>query len=85
MKVTGIVRKIDNLGRIVIPKELRNTMDIDFKDPIEIYVDNNGNIILKKYKPRCVFCGNKEEVIEYEDKNICKDCIQEFKKIRNGR
>ena len=78
MKATGIVRKIDNLGRIVIPKELRNTMKINVKDPIEIFVDESGNIVLEKYSPSCVMCGNKGEVIEYEGKHICEECLQEL-------
>ncbi|MFW6311079.1 MAG: AbrB/MazE/SpoVT family DNA-binding domain-containing protein [Nanoarchaeota archaeon] len=75
MKATGIVRKIDDLGRIVIPKELRETMNINVKDPIEIYVTNNGEIVLKKYQPACVFCGETSDVIEYKGKVICRDCL----------
>lgn len=62
MKSTGVVRKVDELGRIVIPIELRRTMGIEEKDALEIYVDNE-KIILKKYEPACIFCGNAEEVI----------------------
>ncbi|MFW6269570.1 MAG: AbrB/MazE/SpoVT family DNA-binding domain-containing protein [Bacillota bacterium] len=75
MKSTGIVRKIDELGRMVIPKELRNTMDIKRKDPMEIYVEGD-KIILKKYQPGCVFCGNVEDTVEYKGKMVCKDCIE---------
>jgi len=60
LKATGIVRKIDNLGRLVLPKELRKTMNIDIKDPMEIYVDND-KIILKKYQPACIFCGSSDK------------------------
>lgn len=73
------MRKIDNLGRIVVPKELRNTMDINVKDPIEIYVRSAGEIVLQKYMPSCVFCDSKEDVVEYEDKHICKKCIKELR------
>ena len=79
MKATGIVRNIDNLGRIVIPKELRTTMEIEIKDPIEIYVDEKGNIVLKKFQPSCVFCGSEEEVDEYKGKYICQNCLVELK------
>ncbi|MFW6035262.1 MAG: AbrB/MazE/SpoVT family DNA-binding domain-containing protein [Halothermotrichaceae bacterium] len=77
MKATGIVRKIDNLGRIVLPKELRNTMNIDKKDPMEIYVDKD-TVILKKYQPACIFCGNADEVFEYKGKVICKECLEKM-------
>ncbi len=78
MKATGIVRKIDNLGRIVVPKELRQTMNIDVKDPIEIYVDDNDKIILKKYEPACIFCGSAENTIEHKGKTVCEDCLHEM-------
>ena len=68
MKSTGIVRKVDELGRIVLPIELRRTLDIEIKDSIEIYVENDS-IILKKYEPTCIFCGNSKELIEFNDKN----------------
>ncbi len=77
MKATGIVRKIDDLGRIVLPKELRNTMNIDKKDPMEIYVDED-TVILKKYQPACIFCGSAEKTIEYKKKVICQDCLREM-------
>ena len=69
MKSTGIVRKVDELGRIVLPKELRRTLNIDPRDALEIYVDGNM-IILKKYEPACIFCGNAGDVIVYKDKKI---------------
>ncbi len=77
MKSTGIVRKVDNLGRIVIPKELRNTLDIDIKDALEIYTDSD-KIILKKYSSACIFCGNADELINFKGKNVCRKCVEEF-------
>ncbi len=77
MKATGIVRKVDELGRMVIPIELRKTMDIDKKDPIEIYVED-GNIILKKYQPGCVFCGETESTVNYREKTVCENCLHEM-------
>ncbi|MBO5273325.1 MAG: AbrB/MazE/SpoVT family DNA-binding domain-containing protein [Clostridia bacterium] len=74
MKSTGIVRKIDELGRIVLPIEIRNTMNINSKDAIEIFVDED-KIILKKYEPACIFCGNADEVTYFKGKLVCKDCI----------
>lgn len=79
MKSTGVVRKVDELGRIVIPIELRRTMGIEEKDALEIYVDND-KIILKKYEPACIFCGNADEVINYKGKNLCKNCLTELTK-----
>ena len=79
MKSTGIVRKVDELGRVVLPIELRRTLDIAEKDSLEIYVDGN-TIILKKYEPACIFCGNAEDVISYKGKNICSNCMDELKK-----
>ncbi len=77
MKSTGIVRKIDDLGRIVLPKELRRTLGIDDKDPLEIFIEDN-TIILKKYQPACMFCGNARDVVAYKGKNICPACAAEI-------
>ena len=74
MKATGIVRKVDELGRIVIPIELRNKLDIAIKDPIEIFVEGSS-IILKKYEPNCIFCGNSKELSSYKDKLVCSKCL----------
>lgn len=79
MKSTGIVRKVDDLGRIVIPKELRRTLAINESDPVEIYVEGE-QIILKKYQPTCIFCGEGKDVINYKGKSICKSCINEIRK-----
>lgn len=73
MKSTGIVRKVDELGRVVIPIELRRTLGIDEKDALEIYVDNE-KIILRKYEPACVFCGNASDVQHYKGKMVCREC-----------
>ena len=80
MKSTGIVRKVDELGRIVLPIGLRRTMDIAEKDAIEIYVDG-ASIILRKYEPTCIFCGDAKNVINYRGKNICPNCLKEMKKL----
>ena len=77
MKSIGIVRKIDELGRIVLTIELRNKMDINTKDSVEIFVDND-KIILKKYQPCCVFCGNADNVTMFKGKLVCRDCIEEM-------
>ncbi|MEG0774542.1 AbrB/MazE/SpoVT family DNA-binding domain-containing protein [Clostridium sp.] len=74
MKSTGIVRRVDELGRIVIPIELRRTLDIEIKDALEIYVDKD-QIILKKYEPACIFCGNARDVSNFKGKNICQECL----------
>ena len=77
MKSTGIVRRVDELGRVVIPIELRNKFNISEKDPIEIYVDGSS-IILKKYEPNCIFCGNSKNLISYKDKLVCTKCAQKL-------
>ena len=79
MKSTGIVRRVDELGRVVIPIEIRNQFNIVEKDPIEIYVDGSS-IVLKKFEPNCIFCGSTENLYEYNDKLVCKECS---KKIGN--
>lgn len=77
MKSTGIVRKLDELGRVVIPMELRNKYDIKEKDAIEIFVDGNS-IVLKKYEPNCIFCGNSKNLVNFEEKVICEKCISKI-------
>lgn len=79
MKSTGIVRKVDELGRIVLPIELRRTLEIDEKDSLEIYVDGNS-VILRKYQPSCVFCGEADDVTVFKGKNICQKCLKELEK-----
>jgi len=73
VKSTGIVRKVDELGRVVIPIELRRTLGIEEKDALEIYVDNE-KIILKKYEPACIFCGNATDVQHYRGRLVCREC-----------
>jgi len=79
MKNTGIVRKVDELGRVVIPKELRNTLGINERDPLEIYVEGH-KIILQKYQNRCVFCG-ENNAIDYKDTAKLKRYVSERGKI----
>ena len=75
MKATGIVRKVDELGRIVLPIELRRTLDIAERDALEIYVDNDS-IILRKYQRACVFCDDAQGVVNFKGKNVCPKCIR---------
>lgn len=75
MKSTGIVRRVDELGRVVIPKEIRKNMSIEKKDPMEIYVSDDC-IILKKYEPACVFCGEAGDIVAFKSKNICQNCLE---------
>ena len=78
MKSTGVVRKLDNLGRIVIPIELRKTMDIAIKDTLEIFTEGD-QIILKKYHPACIFCNDARDVNLFKGKLICDKCLKERK------
>ena len=80
MKATGITRKIDELGRIVLPKELRKTLGIDPGTPIEIYTEDDM-IVLKKFENRCVLCGSTEDVTDVKGKKVCKKCISELKSL----
>ena len=80
MKSTGIVRKVDELGRVVLPIELRRNLDINEKDALEIFVDND-KIILKKYEPADIFNGCMEDLIDYKGKKIAKDTIYELAKL----
>ena len=74
MKTTGIVRNIDELGRVVIPKEIRKNLGISNNDPIEFYVEDD-RIILRKFESFCHFCGNNERLIDYKNKRICEVCL----------
>ncbi|MCY9763927.1 AbrB/MazE/SpoVT family DNA-binding domain-containing protein [Paenibacillus alvei] len=75
MKSTGIVRRIDELGRLVIPMELRRTMGISEKEQMEIFTDGS-RIIIQKYETCCTFCGTSEEVKEFRKKTVCTRCIK---------
>lgn len=81
MKSIGIVRKIDELGRVVIPIELRNKLKIQEKDEMEVFVDGS-QIILKKYQPNCVFCNKENGLIGYKDILICNQCVEEISKLK---
>ncbi len=80
MKSTGIVRKIDSLGRVVLPKELRRQLNIDEDSSLEIFVEGNS-IVLKKYQPACVFCGEAKDVTNYKGHNICRHCLDALHKL----
>ena len=84
MKSTGIVRKIDKLGRIVLPKELRHILNINQKDPIEIFLEDN-HVILKKYEPACWFCNNTDNAAQYKGYNICGGCLKSLKEIEKPK
>ena len=75
MKSTGIVRKVDELGRIVLPIELRRTLDIEERDALEIYLDGD-KIVLSKYEPACLFCGSAQELVSFRGKNVCGECAR---------
>ena len=80
MKSTGIVRRLDELGRITLPIELRRTLGIGERDPLEIYVDE-GRIVLQKYEPADTFTGGKEDLIDFHDKKVSKESIIELAKL----
>lgn len=74
MKSTGIIRKVDELGRIVLPIELRRTLDIAERDALEIFVSDD-TITLKKFRPSCIFCDNVKGIVSFKGKNVCPNCI----------
>jgi len=78
MKSTGIVRRVDELGRIVLPIEIRKMMNINVKDAVEIFTDND-RIVLQKYQPACVFCDDADEVTYFNGKRLCRKCIEKIK------
>jgi len=80
MKSTGIVRKVDELGRIVLPIELRRTLNIEEKDSLEIYVDGSS-IVLRKYQPACIFCDNGDNVVSFKGKRICRECLKDLSNL----
>ena len=80
MKSTGIVRKLDELGRVVIPKEIRNKLDIEEKDPIEIYLEGTS-IILRKFETGCIFCNNSKDLVSFKDKLVCKKCLSKMTEL----
>ncbi|MBI9010685.1 MAG: AbrB/MazE/SpoVT family DNA-binding domain-containing protein [Clostridiales bacterium] len=81
MKSTGIVRKVDELGRVVIPIELRRTLNIDVKDALEIFTSED-TIILRRYNPLCYICGDSEGLITFKNKRVCSHCIKELKEMK---
>lgn len=84
MNFTGIVRQVDTLGRLVIPRELRKMLDIkDGVDSFEMYVNENKEIVLRKYNPSCALCNNRTELVTLNDKLVCKDCIEKLNKLRS--
>ncbi len=78
MKATGIVRKVDELGRIVLPIEMRRILGISEKDPIEIYTETD-NIVLRKYQDACIFCDSTKGIFSFQGKSICSDCLNKLK------
>lgn len=75
MKATGIIRRVDELGRIVLPIELRRNLDIAEKDELEIFLQDD-TVVLRKYEPTCIFCGAAEKLITFRNKVICRNCVR---------
>ena len=81
MKPIGIVKRVDHLGRILLPKELRKALHIETNDPFEIFVDDTS-IILRKYEPSCVFCNGNDDVKQFKGKNVCAACRKELGELQ---
>ena len=75
MKTTGIIRQVDGLGRIVLPIELRRSLDIQERDQVEILLEGD-HVILKKHETNCIFCGGVRGLMEYKGKILCRDCTK---------
>lgn len=73
MKATGIVRKIDDLGRIVLPMELRRVLGLEEGASLEIFTEED-TIVLRRYQPVCVFCGSRKDLVTYRRQCVCEDC-----------
>jgi transcriptional pleiotropic regulator of transition state genes len=80
MRDTGIVRRVDELGRIVIPMELRRTLGINVKDPIAIFTEGD-RIILEKYRGSCALCGSETDVTAVKDRGVCAKCVKDIKRL----
>lgn len=78
MKSTGIVRRIDELGRVVLPVDLRRALELDVRDPVEVFVDEDA-IILRKYQPNCIFCGSSKAIGHFRSKPVCAECRRQLK------
>ena len=78
MKSTGIVRRIDDLGRVVLPVELRRTLNLEVRDPVEIFIDGDA-IVLRKYDAACLFCGAPRDLLFYRGKQICRSCLRQLR------
>ncbi len=80
MKSLGMVRKIDELGRIVLPIEVRRAMEINPGDGVEIFVEKN-RVVLQKYEPSCIFCGEADNNIVFGQRKICSECLAKLKAL----
>lgn len=78
MHSAGIIRKVDDLGRVVLPRSFRKSLDLEQQDLVEIYIEGN-KMILQKFQPACVFCGRAEGLMCFQEKNLCRECIQKIK------
>ena len=78
MKATGSVRRIDELGRVVLPIELRRTMNLEVRDPVEIFMEGEA-IVLRKYEAACLFCGGSHQLTAFKGKQICGECLRQLR------
>ncbi len=81
MKSTGMVRKVDELGRIVLPSEIRKSMDINVRDSLEIFTDEH-RIVLQKYQPACIFCNGADGMKYFNNYRICAECLDKLKELQ---
>ncbi len=80
MKSTGILKTVDELGRIVLPKKMREALDIDIRDKVEILLEDD-RIVLRKHAPACIFCGSEQSIILFNEKRLCEACLEKLKQL----
>ena len=81
MKSTGILKSVDELGRIVLPKKMRENLDIDIRDKVELFVEGD-RIILQKYVPTCIFCDADHDIVIFNGKRLCMNCLESIKNMK---
>ena len=80
MKTPGMIRKMDELGRIVIPQGIRKALEMQSGDSVELCMEGD-RLVIRKYTSTCVFCGSREQLLRFEEKHICQDCLQALRKV----
>ena len=81
MKTTGLVRNLDEMGRLVLPKELRRKLGLQEREPVEFFIDGQ-QIVIKKHQKTCVFCGADDNLLQFKEKTVCESCVGDLHLIK---